>query len=165
MDGFLRRAVAFVASGNGDLGTLRDPRREVGNASLNAEDSFQRLMSDHHGPLDALEPVMAFLIYVRRIGASTAALAVAANTGPKPSASEMEPFARAAATVLSDLADAALNGRRPAPFPGIGSIPYPDAVRAPVVHQRVVRLARQIKLMHDAVDRWEKTRGETARQL
>jgi hypothetical protein len=30
----------------------------------------------------------------------------------------------------------------------------PDAASAPVVHQRVVRLARQLKLLHSAIARW-----------
>ena len=152
---FLQKTIALATSGNAaNLGELRDARRDVANAALNAEDSFQRLMSDHHDHLDTLEPIMAFLIYVRRIGASTAALAVALSAGPRPEPDGILPFANAADDVLTDLAEAVVQGREPAPFPPIGAIPYPDASRTPVVHQRVVRLARQLKLMHDAVARW-----------
>ena len=165
---FLRRAVAFVASGDGDLGTLRDPRREVGNASLNAEDSFQRLMSEHKGRHDELEPMMATLIYVRRLAASTAALAIAANAqrpngkaiggnparSTRPTEQAMRPFSEAADAILSDIATALVEGRAPAPFPAVGSIPMPDAAVTPVVQQRVVRLSRQLNLLHAAITRW-----------
>ena len=154
---FLRRAVALVVSGNGDLGSLRDARREVGASALNAEDSFQRLMSEHRGRHDELEPMMATIIYVRRLGASTAALAIAGSQPTIPQqmlGDAMHPFAETANAVLEDVASAIVEGRTPAPFPAIGSIPMPDAATSPVVHQRVVRLARQLKLLHTAVTRW-----------
>jgi uncharacterized membrane protein YccC len=151
---FLRRAVALVSSGNGDLGALRDSRRDVGSAALNAEDSFQRTMSEHRGRHDELEPMMATLIYVRRLGASTAALAIAASANGRPGEDAIRPFAGAADAILEDVANALVERRAPAPFPAIGSIPMPDAASAPVVHQRVVRLARQLKLLHSAIARW-----------
>lgn len=151
---FLKKTIAFVASGNDDLGTLRDPRREVGNAALNAEDSFQRLMSEHRGRHDELEPMMATLVYVRRLGASTAALAIAANTGPRPSPASVRPFGDAADAILTDVASSLLEGRAPAPFPPIGSIAMPHASPAPIVYQRVVRISRQLKLMHASIARW-----------
>ena len=148
--------------------TLRDPRREVGNAALNAEDSFQRLMSEHRGRHDELEPMMATLIYVRRLAASTAALAIAANAqrpkgttaggdaarSTRPTEQAMRPFSEAADAILTDIASALVEGRAPAPFPPIGSIPMPDAAVTPVVQQRVVRLSRQLKLLHAAITRW-----------
>jgi uncharacterized membrane protein YccC len=158
---FLRRAIAFVVSGNGDLGALRDPRREVGNAALNLEDSFQRLMSEHRGRHDELEPMMATLIYVRRLAASTAALAIAGrgdDAAPvpeqRPTPETMRPFGAAADAILNDVANALVEGRAPAPFPAIGSIPMPQGASTPVVNQRVVRLARQLKLLHTSITRW-----------
>jgi uncharacterized membrane protein YccC len=164
---FLRRAIALVVSENGDLGALRDARREVGSSALNAEDSFQRLMSEHRGRPDELEPMMATLIYVRRLGASTAALAIAGSgkaagqpdggiAERRPGAMEqsMRPSADPATAILDAVAAAVVDGRAPAPFPAMGSIPRPDAASAPVVHQRVVRLARQLKLLHTVVTRW-----------
>jgi uncharacterized membrane protein YccC len=160
---FLRRAIALLESGNGDLGALRDSRREVGASALNAEDSFQRLMSEHRGRHDELEPMMATLIYVRRLGASTAALAIAGSqesarsadaSNGTPLRETLQPFAQTAHEILEDVADAILEERPPATFPTIGSIPMPDSTTTPVVHQRVVRLARQLKLLHSAVVRW-----------
>ena len=149
---FLKKAIAFVGSGNVNLGELRDPRREVGNAALNAEDSFQRLMSEHRGRHDELEPMMATLIYVRRLGASTAALAIAASTSPRPSPASVRPFGDAADAILTDVASSLLEGRAPAPFPPIGSIAMPQA--SSIVYQRVVRISRQLKLMHASIARW-----------
>lgn len=97
---------------------------------------------------------MATLIYVRRLAASTAALAIAVGDGPRPPAAAMRPFADAAETILSDAASSLLEGRAPAPFPAIGSIAMPDAEPAPIVQQRVVRIARQLKLMHASIARW-----------
>lgn len=154
-DEFLQRALALVAQpGRVDVGSLRDARRGVGNAALSAEDSFQRLLSDHRGAPELLEPVMAFLVYTRRIAGSTTALAVAANTSEKPSAEELRPFADAAHAMLVDLADAVLEGRSPLPAPAIGTVPLPSTESGPVIRQRLSRLARQLKLLHDAVARW-----------
>ena len=142
-DEFLRRAIALVAQeGNVDVGTLRDARRNVGSAALGAEDSFQRLLSDHRGAPDLLEPIMAFLVYTRRIAGSTTALAVAANSSVRPTAEELRPFAEAAHAMLADLADAVLHGRPPAPAPAIGSVPLPDAASGPVVRQRPTHASR-----------------------
>jgi uncharacterized membrane protein YccC len=151
----LRQAVALVANGGGGDGSLREARRAVGHAAFNAEDSFQRVMSEHRGAPDEMEPVMATLVYVRRIGASAAALAVAARSGQKLTPEHVHTFGAAANDILVDLADAALNDRPPKPFPRMGSVPMPAADEAPEVRARIVRLARQLKLMHDAVARWK----------
>ena len=154
-DEFLRRAIALVAQeGEADVGVLRDARRNVGAAALGAEDSFQRLLSDHRGAPDLLEPIMASLVYMRRIAGSTTALAVAANSSPRPGAEELRAFGDAAHAMLLDLADAVLQGRPPAPAPAIGSVALPSVESGPVVRQRLTRLARQLRLLHDAVARW-----------
>jgi hypothetical protein len=72
----------------------------------------------------------------------------------RPNAEVLRPFADAADRILTDVADALLEGRAPAPFPAIGTIPMPDAASAPVVYQRVVRLARQLRLLHTSIVRW-----------
>ncbi|HEX3867861.1 MAG TPA: FUSC family protein [Gemmatimonadaceae bacterium] len=153
-DELLCRALALVAAGVADLGTLRDVRRQVALAATNAEDSFQRLASEHRGSLDALEPIMTLLVYVRRIAASTAALVVASSANGHPNAAELGPFEAAAHDVLADLGDAARHSRAPRPFPPIGNFALPIAAQSPAVHQRLVRLARQLRLLHTAVSRW-----------
>jgi uncharacterized membrane protein YccC len=153
-DALLRRVMALLASVEPiDLGVLRDARRDVASAALDAEESFQRLMSEHRGPPEALEPIMAFLVYTRRIAASTAALALTANTETIAPA-ELKQFDQATHDVLTDLAGALRRGDAPAPFPPIGSIVLPTASTAPVVSLRLTRLARQLRLIHDAVARW-----------
>ncbi len=151
---FLRRTIRLFSDQRPDLGVLRDARRDVGNAALNAEDSFQRVISEHRGRPDELEPIMASLIYVRRLAASTAALAIAAQSATRPAPAAMQTFGDASVRVLDDLAEATLARRAPAPFPPIGSVTLPDASTAPETYQSVNRIARQLKLMHDAVARW-----------
>lgn len=162
-DEFLRRAVELVAGGGGaaNLGVLRDARRDVANAALNAEDSFQRLVSEHRGRPESLEAIMAFLVYTRRIAASTAALAVASTGDARLPAETLRTFEVVAHAVLADLADAVLRGNSPAAFPAIGTVVLPDTSPSSAIHQRLTRLARQLKQIHDAVARWMSPDAET----
>ncbi|HTE48097.1 MAG TPA: FUSC family protein [Gemmatimonadaceae bacterium] len=154
-DELLRRATALVGNGGaGDVGALRDARRDIAFAAFNAEDSFQRLVSEHRGPPETLEPIMAFLVYTRRLAASSAALAVAASGDAPPSTETLRIFEQASHAVLTDLADAVIGDRPPAPFPALGKIVLPDASEIPPAHQRLTRIARQLKQIHDAVSRW-----------
>jgi uncharacterized membrane protein YccC len=133
---------------------LRDARRRVALAASNAEESFQRLVGEHGGPADRLEPIMAFLVYTRRFASSTAALALASTTTGPTTPAALESFADASNQILDDLADAVMSGRSPAPFPTIGALAMPDERVAPAVRIRVNRLSRQLRMLHDAVDRW-----------
>ena len=162
---FLRGALALVCDpSRADLGVLRYDRREVANAALNAEDSFQRLISEHRGSPDELEPIMALLVLTRRIAASIAALAIAANDGAHAPPEAIRPFERASLDVFSDLATAAAEGRVPAPYPPPGAIPLPSAANAPILNQKLTRIARQLKLLHDAVARWTSPRDQAERR-
>jgi len=148
-------AIVLLGDPRADIGRLRDARRRLALAASNAEESFQRLLSEHRGPPEHLEAIMTVLVYTRRLAASSAALALVGNaTNATPADPPLEPFARTVDAVFADLADAVASGRAPAPFPPVGSVPLPDAKRSPIVYQRLVRLARQLKLMHDAVERW-----------
>lgn len=149
---FFECAVELLGRRESNIGMLRDARREVARAAFNAEESFQRLISEHHGPPEQLEALMTMLVYTRRLAASIAALALVVE--PIPSRQSLEPFANAFDGVLDDLTAAITEKRSPLPFPRPGSIPFPDAPALPILHQRLVRLARQLKLMHDAVERW-----------
>jgi uncharacterized membrane protein YccC len=149
---FFDRAVEMLGRGDANVGVLRDARREVARAAFNAEESFQRLLSEHRGPPDRLEAVMTVLVYTRRIAASIASLAVVAH--PPESGQPLERFARITDEVFDDLAGAVAEGRTPASFPRISGSALPSAGELPIVHQRLVRLARQLRLMHDAIDRW-----------
>jgi uncharacterized membrane protein YccC len=135
-------------------GELRAARRRIGLAAVNAEESFQRLVAEYNGPEGDLSPLMTFLTYTRRTAASIAALALARHAAPPGSASALEPFARRAESVLDDLAAAASERRRPAPLPILVQDAEIDRGAAPVLRARMERLARQIRLLHDALDRW-----------
>ncbi|MGH2901635.1 MAG: FUSC family protein, partial [Solirubrobacteraceae bacterium] len=140
---FLRNAARVAHDANPHaLGTLRDDRRAIALSAANAEDSFQRLLSDHAGPSETLEPIMAVLVYSRRVATATATLALAGE--PNAAEPEVDRFVTLLEPVLNDLADAVATGRAPAPFP-----PEPTPAEP-----RMRRIARQVRLLHDAVDRW-----------
>ena len=158
---YLRLAVDMIARGaDANIGVLRDARRNIAVAASNEDESFQRLIGEHRGPVEELEPIMALLVYTRRFAASTAALAiagVAAAVGAPsgdPIHDALAPFEHTATAVLEDLADSVEHHRAPAPFPPIGSVPLPSAETPAPVRAQVTRLARQLQLLHDAVNRW-----------
>lgn len=135
---------------------IRSARREIGLASVNAEESFQRFVAESSGAAGELSPVMAFLTYTRRLSASVAALALARHTAPPESGRVLAPFMRLALPVLDDLADAAEGGRRPKPLPILVGEPSAGPARdTTLVRARVDRLAMQIRMLHDALDRWQ----------
>lgn len=161
-DDYLRSALALLESNApSDIGVLRAPRRRIAQAAASAEDALQRLISEHRGSPQVLEPVMALVVYVRRLAAATAALALAGYVHDEPPRDALAPFGRAAHDILNDLIGAIEEGRAPAPYPVVGAVPLPDAERAPVLHRRLVRIARQIKLVHDAATRWLVAGAET----
>ena len=139
-------------------GALRAARRHIGLAAVNAEESFQRLVAEYDGPEGDLSPLMTFLTYTRRATASIAALALARYVAPTGSRAALEPFVRRAESVLDDLSLAASEERRPAPLPILVEDAELDRDVAPLLRARVDRLARQIRLLHDALDRWAATR-------
>ncbi|HEY4132587.1 MAG TPA: FUSC family protein [Gemmatimonadaceae bacterium] len=160
-DEYLRKTLDLLAGGDTDIGPLRDARRAIAQAAANADDSFQRLLSEHRGPPERLEPIMAVVVYVRRLSASTAALSLSGYVKTHIAVAEIAPFASAAHDILADLADAVAQSRPPKAFPAVGTIPIPDQADSPILHRRLTRLARQIKLMHDAVSRWMTPGGES----
>jgi uncharacterized membrane protein YccC len=131
---------------------LREARRQVGLAVLNAEESFQRLLGEHRGPAESLAPAMTLLTYTRRFTASIAALALSRHSVDAVPAETLAPFARAADAALADVAGALAAGRAPAP---LGEPPEPPAGPvSPLLRGRLTRLGRQLKTLHDAAARW-----------
>jgi uncharacterized membrane protein YccC len=135
---------------------LRESRRAAGLATMNAEESFQRLLGES-GDARRLSSAMTFLTYARRLSASIAALALARHSAPEVAQPALRDFSDTAIGVLDDLAEAIELGRPPAPLP---SIVASEAERArgaevpPLLRARFDRLARQIRLVHDAIWRW-----------
>jgi len=137
--------------------SLRDARRRVALAASNAEESFQRLVGEHKGAAEALEPMMAFLVYTRRFASSTAALALASGSAGVVTEGAFGDFGAAANRVFNDLAESVAAGRMPAPFPPVGAVNLPSETVSAAVRARVNRLARQLRMLHDAVERWMAT--------
>jgi uncharacterized membrane protein YccC len=133
--------------------TIRAARRRIGLATVNAEESFQRLLGERSGKAGDLSPVLTLLTYTRRLTASIAALALTRYTTPGTSSSTLVPFLGTATLVLDDLADSIVDGRPPAPVPAPAEV---DGETALIVRARVDRLARQLRLVHDAVARWRR---------
>jgi uncharacterized membrane protein YccC len=136
---------------------MREARRRIGLATVNAEESFQRLLGESSRAGSQLASAMAFLTYTRRLTASIAALSLARHTAADARGQALRPFADTATAVLDDLAAAVEVGRTPGALP---TVVASEAARArevgvpPLLRQRLDRLARQIGLLHDAVARW-----------
>jgi hypothetical protein len=135
---------------------MRASRRAAGLATMNAEESFQRMLGES-GDARRLSSAMTFVTYARRLSASIAALALARHNAPDVSQATLRDFADTALGVLEDLAESIEAGRAPAPLPSVVSA---EAERArggdvpPLLRARFDRLARQIRLVHDAIARW-----------
>jgi hypothetical protein len=139
---------------------MRAARRQIGLATANAEESFQRWIGEHSGPPETIAPVMAFLTYTRRFTASVASLGLARHTSPGALSPTLAPFATAAGMVLEELAEALTDERRPAPLPMLGALEAAERPVPPLLRVRVDRLARQLRMMHEAVGR-QLTVGQT----
>jgi uncharacterized membrane protein YccC len=160
---YLSRVVELYGDRSEPAGrTIRESRRRIGLATVNAEESFQRLLGESRDGSGRLASALIFLTYTRRLTASIAALALSRHAEPEVSGSALRPFADTAMEVLNDLAASAEETRAPAPLPPVVS---PETARAretgvpPLVRARLDRLARQIRLLHDAIERWTTTSG------
>ena len=155
---YLDRVVSLFHDTSEPAGrSLREARRGIGLASVNAEESFQRLLGESHDAGGRLPSAMTFLTYTRRLTASIAALALARHTTPGTGAAELRPFTETAMMVLSDLATSVEEGRPPARLPSVVASEEArsrDTGVTPLLRARLDRLARQIRLLHDAVERW-----------
>ncbi len=135
---------------------LRDARRSVGLAAVNAEESFQRLLGESHAD-GRLSSALSFLTYARRLSGSIAALALARYSETTTEPSTIRPWIDSATRVLEDLAASAEAERAPAPLPRVVAderVPVEGGTVSPLLLARLDRLARQIRLLHDAVSRW-----------
>jgi uncharacterized membrane protein YccC len=150
---YLRSVVELYADRSEQAGAkIREARRRIGLATVNAEESFQRLLGEFDGSSRQLSAVLTFLTYTRRLTASIAALALTRYITLDTPPATLQPFLSAATGVLDDLAASVADGRRPAPLSTVASTEQP---RMPlIVRARLERLAGQIRMLHDAVGRW-----------
>lgn len=135
-------------------GSLREARREIGLAAINAEESFQRLLGEYRGSPGRLEPVMAILAYIRHFANSVTALALAFDRRhPDPgSVEQVMDMAGMAGPVLEDLAAALLEDRRPAPLPERPVLR--EQLASSLLRARLDRLLSQLEVLHHSVMQW-----------
>jgi uncharacterized membrane protein YccC len=162
---YLRQLMSTYPGGSKFLDpALSEARRKMGLATLNAEASFQRLLSEPRRRTEPLEPLMTLLIYTRRFAASVIALfATQPEQATEPVRACLERFATTAGRVLDDLADAVAQSRPPAPLPDFAAIlpegeaPTKDtAPRDAAASQLQAQLrwvARQLTVLHGAASR------------
>ena len=130
---------------------MRARRRAIGLATVNAEESLQRALTEAHGDTRMLGPALTFLAYTRRLTASVAALAISRHTVHGSVRDVLEPFRGIAVATLDELAASMEETRAPAPLPALDT--QGEVFHSPIVQARVDRLARQVMTLHDAVAR------------
>ncbi|MEP6730416.1 MAG: FUSC family protein [bacterium] len=131
---------------------MRAARRAVGLATVNAEESLQRALTEAHGDEAVLAPALTFLAYTRRFTASVAALAIARHAADGTTRATLEAFRQAVMPAVEDLAASLENGRAPMSLPNLDAH-VAGATASPLVRARLERLTRQVKTLHDAVER------------
>jgi uncharacterized membrane protein YccC len=148
---YLRTVVARYDDRSHEAGeVIRAARRAIGLATVNAEESVQRVLTEAHGDARRLAPPLTLLAYTRRLTASIAALALARHADDGTSSATLEPFTNAVISTLTDLADALDEGRPPLPQPESASLPETPSA---LISARVERLSRQTATLHDTVAR------------
>ncbi|MDB4898766.1 MAG: hypothetical protein JWN53_574 [Gemmatimonadetes bacterium] len=151
---YLRTVVRLFADRSDEAGErIRAARRRIGLSTVNAEESFQRLLGEYDGPTDGLAPWMTFLTYIRRLTASIAALALARHTSSPGMIGALQPFTDAVADVLDDMSTAIAEGRPPTPLPMFAALDEAERTVPPLLRPRVDRLAAQLRMVHEAVRR------------
>ena len=133
---------------------MRDRRRDAALAAINAEESFQRVLGEHHESTETLSPVMTFLTYARRFAVSVTALAVSRHALDASSATALEQFVDRASHRL-DAAASRLNNGAADGLPAMAAPagPEPDLHLAdPILQARLTRLTRQLDTLVSAAD-------------
>jgi uncharacterized membrane protein YccC len=133
---------------------IRAARRQIGLATANAEESFQRWVSEHDGSSETIAPAMTLLTYSRRFTASVASLSLARHTATGVAEATLASFADAAGAVMDELAEALAGEHGIAPLSQLGAVDLVERPDAPLLRVRMDRLAGQLRMMHEAVERW-----------
>ena len=149
---YLRTVVGVFADRSDAAGRLiRARRRDAALAAINAEESFQRLLGEHDGSVEALAPAMTLLTYIRRVTVSIAALAVSRHAVDPDTTTMLEQFADGATTRL-DMAAARLDASA-TPASSLAAPPVREVKPAdPVVRARLTRLSRQLDTLVGSAD-------------
>jgi len=137
-----------AASGSATDDAVNLARREFGLAMLEAEASFERLMTEFRGPAQKLEPAMTLLAYARRLAAAVTALREQPSADSTPLATSE--LAQEAGGALDALADSLREGRLP---PTLPPLPSQWETADPVSGQLIERVPRQLQILSGAVAR------------
>ncbi|QAT87051.1 Inner membrane protein YccS [Corallococcus coralloides] len=128
---------------------VNEERRLLDQALLEAESSFQRLMTEYRGPPGHLEPGMALLTYARRFALAVTALGTGRFEGRTTSVLPQQ-LAQRASDSLELLARALQERREPPPLPALA---LPRTSDDPVLGALLERVPRQLGILHGAVAR------------
>ncbi|MEO8334566.1 MAG: FUSC family protein [bacterium] len=137
---------------------MRAARRAVGLATVNAEESLQRALTEAHGDERPLAPALTVLAYTRRFTASVAALAIARHAADGTTRDNLLPAKDILLPELEDLASALEQGRMPQPLLK-SDVTLTQTPMSLIVQARVERLSRQVRTLHDAVARMSPREG------
>ncbi|QRO02024.1 FUSC family protein [Archangium violaceum] len=143
---------------------LVEARRKVGLATINAEASFQRLLSEPRRRTEPLEPLMTLLAYTRRFATAVIAFSTTHHERVTERVRErLERFENVTAQALDDIAEAVAQGRAPAPLPNFGGLLGGDeppteiaaalAAEEPLLWAQLERVVRQLAVLHGAASR------------
>jgi len=135
--------------------TLPPVRQRLGLALNAADASFERLLADGGAPRSLQEPMMAMLLYARRIAATLgAAVSVRSVTPLTVDRDALDAFASAVAGWLRQAASAQdrdLSAPPPLPLPALDARLRPFA--GTLLGARLARLVQQLTVLHDATAR------------
>ncbi|MET0404980.1 MAG: FUSC family protein [Cystobacter sp.] len=131
-----------------------EARRKMGLATLNAEASFQRLLSEPRRRTEPLEPLMTLLAYLRRFAASVVSLSATPREAFPPRREvNLDRFAQTLGGVLDDLADAVVRGRPPSPLPPLEGWLEAGLEEDTMLRIQLERVTRRLIVLHGAVSR------------
>lgn len=162
---YLRQLVSAYLEGRKFLDpALSEARRKMGLATINAEASFQRLLSEPRRRNEPLEPLMTLLVYTRRFAAAMIAVfSTRPEQATEPVRANLERFAHDAGRTLDDLASAVAQGRSPEPLPDFEPVLHPSSPLGTEQAARMVEdsllqaqlrwVVRQLTVLHGAVAR------------
>lgn len=161
---FRRAFAAWLGEAKGPEPVLVEARRKMGLATINAEASFQRLLSEPRRRTEPLEPLMTLLAYTRRFAAAVIAFSSTQHERvTERDRARLQHFASTTEQVLEDLASAVEQARAPGALPGFRGLLGADMpssgagealpVDEPLVRAQLERVVRQLTVLHGAATR------------
>lgn len=130
----------------GSPAALGAARRKVGVSLLNADASFQRLLSESRGSGADVEPALALITYARRFHGTAVSLAGTPRQGDQEWM--LRVLAQRAADALEGIADAVQERREPPPLPELPHLPGES-----LFAWQLDRFERQLSIVRNAAER------------